>query len=439
MTHLMFIYTSSPNAALLRIASNRPSTVSALQRLVNPPPPLVLRRSQEILDKLNAVKTASSEAPKSSLAAAAASNTLKLNKTGSVRGGPTASLASASDLAAATSLETKKVLSYTDVLPPPTPSRNREREMLSPILGTDMLYDKAGWKLPPPDGYLTSESEDDSKRQFLDIGDANKGYQSSHYLSHSLNMSPKMHAENFVEDSDDRLGQRSAQRIRDDMMTSLNSESVEPIINGFDVMKYIRPYATKEKQDNILQDEDETTTPNTYENIDADNMIIPKSMSEVYSLSNVNRRRTNKDKSPKTESKVDAEKFMEDDIEEAEKILSRGGPGGYFGESKRQKPNSDTELMIKMGWIKNEEEANANSDVVGETEQRKSNENKQMKEDTRLSSDYYSTMGSGLGVFDPSAPASSNPFFTGAANSAASLFTGEKQKNLKPGKKNKKR
>ena len=62
-----------PNSALLRIASNRPVTVSALQRLVNPLPPLVMRRSQEILDVIKATTVSvskSSLATASSLAAA---------------------------------------------------------------------------------------------------------------------------------------------------------------------------------------------------------------------------------------------------------------------------------------------------------------------------------------------------------------------------------
>ena len=97
------------NAALLRIASNRPATVSALQRLVNPLPPLVMRRSQDILDSIKNTAIASTNAPKVD---AAATKEVRVSKS-------TAAL-------------------------PPTPT-GRNREMLSPILGSDALYKKAGW------------------------------------------------------------------------------------------------------------------------------------------------------------------------------------------------------------------------------------------------------------------------------------------------------
>ena len=74
-------------------------------------------------------------------------------------------------------------------------------------------------------------------------------------------------------------------------------------------------------------------------------MEIPKSMREIYSLSNANRRRTGKEKATSpTSSKPlqfpdkidmnDIEKMKEDDIQGAEAVIaSRGGngPGGYFG------------------------------------------------------------------------------------------------------------
>jgi hypothetical protein len=173
-------------------------------------------------------------------------------------------------------------------------------------------------------------------------------------------------------------------------------------------------------------------------------------MSEVYSLSNANRRRANKDKSPKTSEKNDgfkAQTFPEDDIDEAERILASRG---YFGDSKRQRPNSilpgkegDVELMIKMGWIKDKEEAEALAETAnvnpdqGDIEQKKSSD--KVGKASGAVNDYYATMGAGIPVFDPNAAPSNNPFFQGAAVGAASLFTGEKQKNYKSGKRNKKR
>ena len=303
-----------PNAALLRIASNRPATVSALQRLVNPPPPLVLRRSQEILEILNAMRSE----PRASLVTA----------TASMRDTPKPTHVAA--------VESKKSTSN-DPIAPSTPSRSRE--MLSPILGSEMLYEKAGWKSPLSEGNLTSG--DESTQHFLEVENSNRGYQSSHISSHGLNMFPSTLDRTFEgREMDLKKGQRSAQLIRNELTKFPNNIDKSHVVGGFNVMKYIRPYTTSKEKHNIaLQDEDENTLPNKYEDItDVDNMAIPKSMSEVYALSNVNRRRTSKEKSPESEESgngSNTDKFLNDDIDEAENILD-----GYFVDKKRQKPNS---------------------------------------------------------------------------------------------------
>ncbi|KAL3796884.1 hypothetical protein HJC23_008837 [Cyclotella cryptica] len=430
-----------PNPALLRIASNRPVTVAALQRLVNPPPPLVLRKSQEILEILNAVKTSSS---------AAASGY-------------------------AQELEIKKSTSA-DTVPLPTPSA-RNREMLSPILGSDVLYQKAGWMTPSSEVNVTSESEEDeSKRRFLEVNNANQGYESSHFSSHCLDLSPQIidpNDETMKEDKpagfnataeDLRKGRRNARLIQNEMAKALALSGKSKFGNGFNLMEYIRPNF-REIQNEDTSGNGEDITPNSYDNTDVDDMVIPKSMNEIYNLSNANRRRTNKEKSPKAlETKENAsniQQFKEDDINGAEAVLaSRGGPGGYFGENKRQRTDTmppgkegDVELMIKMGWVKDKEDAeslaatpNATSDQ-GEPEQKLTSKKtggntKRPQEGGRGGSgviyDYYSTVGTGIGAYDPNAPPVNNPFFVGAATSAASLFTGE-HKNPKSGKRNKKR
>lgn len=294
-----------PNAALLRIASNRPATVSALQRLVNPPPPLVLRRSHEILDILNEIR----------------SGPTLVTVAASLR-----DIRKPSDVAAVVS---KKSTPF-DPISLSTPSRSRE--MLSPILGSEMLYEKAGWKSPLPDGNLSSG--DDSNQHFLEVEGANKGYKSSHISSHGLNMFPSTFDSSRFErrEMDLDKGQRSAQLIRSELTKFTSNMNKSQVVNGFDVMKYIRPYTSlKEKSDIVLHNEDENTSPNNYEKItDVDSMLIPKSMSEVYALSNANRRRVNKEKSPKSE-----EHSSKDETNEAE-ILD-----GYFAvDNKRQKPNS---------------------------------------------------------------------------------------------------
>ena len=67
--------------------------------------------------------------------------------------------------------------------------------MLSPILGSEALYQQAGWMTPTLTAgndytHGTSESDNDKGiRQFLDVNVANQSY-TSLYTSHSIEMGP---------------------------------------------------------------------------------------------------------------------------------------------------------------------------------------------------------------------------------------------------------
>ena len=411
-----------PNSALLRIASNQPGTVAALQRLVNPPPPLVLRRSHEILEVLNRIKAGGGSS--SSLA--------------------TAVLAGKADLS-----ESKQ---STTVEPPATPSRNRE--MLSPILGSDVLYQKAGW-MPTSDGIAASESdEDESDRRFLEVSNENQGYESSRLSSHSIQMSRdsamsennQAGLDSFGEDM--KKGHRSAKLIQQEVTKALTGTKSK-FGNGFNVMDYIRPRFEDTHLDATANNEN--VSCNTYDNTDVEEMIIPKSMREVYNLSNATRRCANKEKSTKSkDNELKSDKFKEDDIKQAEAVLASHSPGGYFGENKRQKKDGippekegDIELMTKLGWVR--DKADAESLAVTRNSPPDNGESEHKAASTPLfpkkssgNTKRQQGVGAAIGAFDPNAPPSHNPFFTGAATSAVLLFTGE-QKNVKSGKRNKKR
>lgn len=151
------------DAALQRIASNRPATAAALRHLVNPLPPLVMRRSQEILDAVRRAATATGEEARAPRAE---------------HGGRRGDAAGSGTAAAAA--------------PPPPPASARNRDMLSPVLGSQALYQQAGWMTPAGGHSAISESEDDEGgiQKFLGVDAVNEGYATAPHPSHGIEMSP---------------------------------------------------------------------------------------------------------------------------------------------------------------------------------------------------------------------------------------------------------
>jgi ribonuclease D len=448
-----------PNPALLRIASNRPATVAALQRLVNPLPPLVMRRSQEILDAIRESTTTSSSTPGDAAKEGTKDSPSKRATT---------------------------VASKPNV-PVPTPSRNRE--MLSPILGSEALYEQAGW--------MSDSDDDERERNFLEVDAANEGYSSILCSSHSIVLSsPSLEVKStaIVEEvggtnkplhrgaSTDGLGtaraavgsasideeikvaKSSASFVRKEL-TKLNElGTTAKFVRGFSLIDLIRPIPQSEDVDfDRDQDDGDSAGDDKQVNDDAsvddnpeeDEMVIPRSMREIYNLSNANRR-TGKEISISKLLRLpehgteEVEAFKEDDVQVAEAIIaSRGG-----GKRQRTPPGKegDIKLMIKMGWVKDKKDAESLAIVHGcpqPPEKEGRHHGQQQKKPNTAGGggaggkgggtfDYYSSMGAGAGAFDPNAMPSKNPFFAGAAMSAASMLQGGEARG-KSHKRNKKR
>lgn len=388
----------------------------------------------------------------------------------------------------------KKVNPAKSTAPPPSVSRSRE--MLSPILGSEALYKQAGWMTPTfsagNGSSGASESEaDEGIQQFLDVNTANKDYSATHHSSHGIEMSPPSleNDSDAIEDDseakrssrgastdglgttqaalgnnsggaikkDARVAQRSANLIQKEMIKLTDSGKSGKFGNGFSLIDLIRPMPMSEDVDfdNGNLAEGSTSQGAAPEE---DEMVIPKSMREIYKLSNANRRRPGKEKVvPKPLEFPDAnnkeiEKCKEDGIGEAEAVIaSSGGPDGYFGSSgsKRQRTSpgkeGDIKLMTKMGWVKDKKEAESLAVVPVDqqaAEKDRNNHNGPQYKKANASGgkgggDYYSNMGTGLGAFDPAAT-SKNPFFAGAATGAAAMVHGGESKG-KSQKRNKKR
>ena len=442
------------NAALLRIASNRPATVATLQRLVNPLPPLVMRRSQEILDAISTAVAVSEKSKEEE-------EDVSVKKTTASTGKPT----------------------NTTVQQPP---EVRRREMLSPILGSEALYQQAGWMTPTLSGGNASssgtsdESDDEEITKFLDVTDENQGYAATLYSSHSIEMSPPLlendtaasrdgkrsnrtdglgtaragAADGSSVEEDVRVAQRSSALIQKEMVSG--KEGGGKFGNGFSLIDLIRPVAMTEHVDLDKEQTEETNEDSAADNNvpevapEEDEMTIPKSMKEIYHLSNANRVRGKEKPSlqfpPNDNDAKEVRKMKEDDVDQADAILSRGG--GYFtNTSKRQRTTpgkeGDIKLMTKLGWVKDKKDAESLAVVSGNSgdppqpavhgpPQKKSSVNRssagsQSLFDNSPTSNYYSNMGGGassVGAYDPNAAPSNNPFFSGAATSAASMLHG---------------
>ena len=271
------------NAALLRIASNRPATVATLQRLVNPLPPLVMRRSQEILDAISTAVAVSEKSKEEE-----------------------------EDVSVKKTTESTSKSTNTTV---PQPPEVRRREMLSPILGSEALYQQAGWMTPTLPGGNTSspgtseESEDEEITKFLDVNDENEGYAATHYSSHSIEMSPPS-LENDTAASRDgkrstrtdglgtaragatdvssveedvRVAQRSSALIQKEMVSGKGGGKFG---NGFSLIDLIRPVAMTEHVDLDKEQTEETNEDSADDNQVApeeDEMTIPKSIGDLSS------------------------------------------------------------------------------------------------------------------------------------------------------------
>jgi hypothetical protein len=360
-----------------------------------------------------------------------------------------------------------------------------------------------------------SDEDDEGIRKFLDVNTANQGYKTSaHHSSHGIEMSPPSLLENDSDEGgnndetkrsnrrgastdglgtaraatdgdgssvqdDVRVAQRSADLIQKEMIKlGDNGKKVGKFGGGFSLIDLIRPlplsgevgFEEEEEEDDNNPANDEDTGPSPEE----DELHIPKSMREIYSLSNANRRRTGKEKVtskplqlPDDGDTDPVEKFEEDDIQGAETIIS-----GYFGSPNNSKKRTapigredDIKLMIKMGWVKDSKEAEAlavvPADLVATAPAEKDKHgggggivpphHKKSSLSNAASSgggggrgggdafnafNYYSSS-AGIGAFDPSAPPPKNPFFAGAATSAASMVHGGESKG-KPHKRNKK-
>jgi len=154
-----------PNSALVRIATMCPRTVGALQGVVNPCPPLVVRCSDEILRLIkqgtsDAAISKTGPAPSPGRTQPVASSPEKISQL----------RASASPFAFKPADEGDKSSEADGANEgdlPPRPSDRQNSGMMSPVVGTDALFKQAGWMTPQGDpmemdGHTSTEDESEA-------------------------------------------------------------------------------------------------------------------------------------------------------------------------------------------------------------------------------------------------------------------------------------
>ena len=475
-----------PNSALLRIATICPKSVSKLQNLVNPCPPLVKRCSDELIRLINhALSHKKSPPTKPVLSSPERISELRASAS------PFAFFRPAE--AGASSEPTNANTGDRELPPRPPSERSKAGGMMSPVVGTEALFKQAGWMTPQGEiegqdameAETTDDSSTDQKQpQLLSVNAANENYTSNKYSSHSLEMDGEPKEGDHRGQTVDGLGaarEALSHGVGGETAVERDALAAQKSANKIqgDLLSGNHGLLNLGRSDRFLdQPKTSSAAPKRPDDIaldSIDNDPLPRSMKEIYSISNRNRRGS-KAVAPVQRDAPEVRMDV-DTIEGAEALLCQSGSGGgpYFAVvtengNKKQKQESqaggtltaskqeDISLMTKIGWLKSKEEAallmaekNSTGDEVdaADAKKMKGEERRQASSDGKSSPKKgekaiaskpkkrggkrggrgggdggsvqafdYSKVAS-IGVYGPKGPAAGpNPFFSGAALSS---------------------
>ena len=493
------------NAVLLRISLSCPTTVTGLQTLLNPIPPLVLQFATAVTQIVRKVRTHTNLQEVAVEHDAKEGKSQKLQQRQPAVGAPSSAFFKPAERGPDDSV--------------------RRSGMLSPVLGTEALYKQAGWVTPlggtPEDNEArrsmmrrlveeqgleplatTTEEEGDSDaladsegattpakpRSLLTVNRGNKDYRAQQFSNHSLRMGKEGSSSNSGQsrartadgigparaarghsqspargsavEEEIKKAQQSASFIRDGIsqkeemlgLISSGTDMDEEDLDVDDVPQKSGGTAGSEVKgnDNVSDNEEE--------------FVIPRSMREIYKISNRNRRNKKvASPTPDRASLPTNQKEMEY-LAKAETLLKdRGLEGkGYFDEGgkstspggsiKRQRTKStgteqddaggsgsrdnsfkisredDVAYMHEIGWIPSKEEADKllgqDGAASGEyDDDATAGSSTKGGRDTKTPTFDYSSIGA-IGAFNPQAQSGAtvaNPFFAGAAMAGGPL------------------
>ena len=376
--------------------------------------------------------------------------------------------------------------------------RRPSRPLMSPVLGTEALYREAGWISPPQELYskgaegdnivediiTTSATDDDSEtdgdemknsrketkrrkpKRGLAVHAANCKFQSKQYTQHSMQMGSVLEsADTSVSSKNDSNEKqngiidgfgpaRAAHGTSEDMEEAIklaqnNAAQIRTMQGRCHIIGLISSGAELPDDDDSgdLNGNDEDEDRDSGKATEQEKFIIPRSMREIYRISNRNRR--NKKSSSPLPQEQNEEELKE--LERAESILKlRSSEGKKYidvipNSPKRQRTKStgtaslsssedpavqdsgsvtredDIALMQEVGWIEGKEEIDSmlRQRHENDREEDESSEDGAKRGETPKPYD-YSTVGP-VGAFNPTTSTSANPFFSGAALSGGHL------------------
>ena len=470
------------NQALVRLSLSCPTNLASLQALLNPMPPLILRLAKEVLGIIQRA-THQNEPSADVLATPKSKPSLPV-------GAPSSAFF-------------KPAKSQMDE---PSLSIRAEERLLSPVLGTEALYMQAGWITPQheddshrgPDAVddiaNTTTDDDDGDdhgdgtmqesrkpRHGLSIHEANQKYRSNRFAPHSLQLGSNdderggslLHS--GMRGNIDGMG--TARAAREHSRSPIETRSIEEDAElAQKNASHIRNAMSREEQQLLglissgagLDDDDddrdgveEGGVPGagrdgkSREN-DEDDFVIPRSMREIYRISNRNRRNKKASSPAPNERGTPINEKELEALAQAEAVLKARGLEGrnYFDEfpdsPKRQRTKStgtastsseegqghdsgtisredDIALMQEIGWIKGKEEVESmlkHGNPPGEgddgaADAQNESEDDESSKPSKPTFDYASV--GAIGAFNPAGPTSSNPFFAGAATAGGHL------------------
>lgn len=458
------------NTQLIRLAMACPVNLSTLQGLLQPMPPLLIQNSKEVLAIIQ--KCIHSHQPKISSS--------KQQQNQDHRSSAYFKPANPDD---------------DEVEENETPRRS-SRSLMSPVLGTEALYREAGWISPAQelgskedegivDDILTSATDNDSEtdgeeskvllrgqeqtskdkpkrkpKRGLVVHEANYKFQSTQYTLHSMQMGSGTASTDTSILSKTKKGEivdgfgpaRVAHVTSEDMEDAIelaknNAAQIRTSQESCHIIGLISSGAELQEEEgdsgDLVGNDDEDREKGKA--TEQEEFVIPRSMREIYRISNRNRR--NKKSSSPLPYEQNEEELKE--LEKAESILkSRSSEGKKYidmipNSPKRQRTKStgaaslsssedpagqdsgsltredDIALMQEVGWIEGKEEIDSmlkqRHDNDGDDDE--SSEDGAKRGETPKPFD-YSTVGP-IGAFNPTS--SANPFFSGAALSGGHL------------------
>ncbi|KAL3922365.1 MAG: hypothetical protein SGILL_002243 [Bacillariaceae sp.] len=449
------------NTQLMRLAMACPTNLSTMQGLMQPMPPLLLRNSKDVLALIQ-------------------NCTQKHQRSKKVSGSPSSAF-----FKPAVSTRSEDTEDGGGNRPSP-------RTLMSPVLGTEALYRQAGWISPAhlPFGELeveeiltTSATEDDAddekdeedksrtgsnqpksakskkerkSRRGLAVNEANRDYQAQQFSSHSLRLGGR--SSNDAKNSGrgemiDGFGAvRATHRSEEDIEEAAKSAKskaaqIRTTQESRGIIGLISSAEIGGEELNNGEDEGYNPEEEKEKTAEQEEFVIPRSMREIYRVSNRNRR--NKKSSSPGPPEPNKEEMEE--LAKAEEVLkARSAKGKNYidvipivpGSPKRQRTKSvggasisssdeagggpdsqgktredDIALMKEVGWIEGKDEI----DSMFKQGQRTDRDDDDSSDDggggrhgrgeTPKPFD-YSNVGA-IGAFAPTP--SSNPFFAGAA------------------------